>query len=95
MQSLVQIGTVVSEKILFDFLYVHNLGPRSRYDIDLQYSLSGKIYNILCLIIIFLLGHDFRIFAKVADFKKKKFRVQKYTVSNFFICQYIGIELPA
>ena len=37
MQSLVQIGTVVSEKI-HEFLYVHNLGPRSRYDLDLQYS---------------------------------------------------------
>ena len=29
---------VVSEKILFEFLYVHNLGPRSRNDLDLQYS---------------------------------------------------------
>ena len=38
MQSLVQINTVVSEKIRFDFLYVHNIGPRSRNDIDLQYS---------------------------------------------------------
>ena len=28
--NLVQIGTVVSEKIQFDFLYVHDLGPRSR-----------------------------------------------------------------
>ena len=37
-QSLVQINTVVSEKIRFDFLYVHNLGPRSRNDLDLQYS---------------------------------------------------------
>ena len=27
-QNLVQIGTVVSEKNQFDFLYVHNLGPR-------------------------------------------------------------------
>ena len=59
------------------------------------HSISGKIYNILCLITIFLLGHDFRIFAKVADFEEKFFRVKKYTVSNFFICQYIGIELPA
>ena len=31
-QSLVQIGTVVSEKIQFEFLYVHDLGPRSRKD---------------------------------------------------------------
>ena len=37
-QSLVQIGKVVSEKIQFEFLYVHDLGPRSRNDLDLQYS---------------------------------------------------------
>ena len=35
---LVKIGTVVSEKIQFEFLYVHDLGPRSRNDLDLQYS---------------------------------------------------------
>ena len=34
-QNLVQIGTVVSEKIQFEFLYVHDLGPRSRNDLDL------------------------------------------------------------
>ena len=38
LQNLVQIGTVVSEKIRFEFLYVHDLGPRSRNDLDLQYS---------------------------------------------------------
>ena len=27
-KNLVQIGTVVSEKIRFEFLYVHDLGPR-------------------------------------------------------------------
>ena len=32
------IGTIVSEKIRFEFLYVHDLGPRSRNDLDLQYS---------------------------------------------------------
>ena len=36
--NLVQIGKVVSEKIQFEFLYVHDLGPRSRNDLDLQYS---------------------------------------------------------
>ena len=36
-KNLVQIGTVVSEKILFEFLYAHDLGPRSRNDLDLQY----------------------------------------------------------
>ena len=28
----------VSEKIRFEFLYVHDLGPRSRNDLDLQFS---------------------------------------------------------
>ena len=37
-KNLVQNGSVVSEKIRFEFLYVHDLGPRSRNDIDLQYS---------------------------------------------------------
>ena len=27
-----------SEKIRFEFLYVHDLGPRSKNDLDLQYS---------------------------------------------------------
>ena len=35
---MVQNGPVVSEKIKFEFLYVHDLGPRSRNDLDLQYS---------------------------------------------------------
>ena len=29
-QNLIQNGTVVSEKNQFEFLYVHDLGPRSR-----------------------------------------------------------------
>ena len=41
----VQIGKVVSEKIGFEFSYVHNLGPRSRNDLDLQYS-HTFIYSI-------------------------------------------------
>ena len=44
-KKMVQIGKVVSEKIRFDFLYVHNLGPRSRNDLDLQYS-HTFIYSI-------------------------------------------------
>ena len=50
-QSLVQIGTVVSEKIQFEFLYVHDLGPRSRNDLDLQYS-HIFIYLIRCLLLL-------------------------------------------
>ena len=37
-QSLVQIDTVVAEKIQFEILHVHDLGPRSSNDLDLQYS---------------------------------------------------------
>ena len=36
-QNLVQNGPVVSEKIRFEFLYVHDLGQRSSNDLDLQY----------------------------------------------------------
>ena len=48
-QSLVQIDTVVSEKIQFEILYAHNLGPRLRNDLDLQYS-HIFIYSIRCLL---------------------------------------------
>ena len=44
-KNLVQIGKVVSEKIQFKFLYVHDLEPRSRNDLDLQYS-HTFIYSI-------------------------------------------------
>ena len=47
-QYLVQNGPVVSEKIQFEFLYVHDLGPRSSNDLDLQYS-HTFIKSISCL----------------------------------------------
>ena len=50
-QNLIQIGTVVSEKIRFEFLYVHDLGPRSKNDLDLQYS-HTFIYSIRCLLLL-------------------------------------------
>ena len=50
-QTLVQIDTVVSEKIQFDFLYVQDLGPRSRNDLDLKYS-HIFIYSIRCLLLL-------------------------------------------
>ena len=37
-KKLVQIGKVVSEKIGFEFLHVQDLQPRSKNDLDLQYS---------------------------------------------------------
>ena len=43
-KNLVQIGKVVSE-IRFEFLYVQDLGPRLRNDLDLQYS-HTFIYSI-------------------------------------------------
>ena len=39
---------VVSEKIRFEFLYVHDLGPRSSNDLDLQYS-HTFMKSISCL----------------------------------------------
>ena len=48
-QYLVQNGTVVSEKIWFNFLYC-DFGPRSRNDLDLQYSLTF-INSIRCLLL--------------------------------------------
>ena len=48
LQNLPQNGPVVSEKIRFEFLYVHDLGPRSSYDIDLQYS-HTFMKSISCL----------------------------------------------
>ena len=50
-KKLVQIGKVVSEKIGFEFLYVHDLGPRSRNDLDFQYS-HTLIYSIRCLLLL-------------------------------------------
>ena len=50
-KNLVQIGTVVSQKIKFEFLHVHDLGPRSRNDLDLQYSYTF-IYSISCLLLL-------------------------------------------
>ena len=47
-QNLAQNGTVVSEKIWFEFLYVNDLGPRSRNDLDLQYS-HTLMKSISCL----------------------------------------------
>ena len=68
-QNLVQIGTVVSEKIKFEFLYVHDVGPRSRNYLDLQYS------NIFIFSIRFLLLLTFRSLAAIAS--------EKFTVITF------------
>ena len=48
MQNLVQNDSVVCEKIRFEFMYVHDLGPRSRNEFGLQYSHSF-IKSFSCL----------------------------------------------
>ena len=45
-----QIRTVVSVKIQFEFLYVHDIAPRSRNDLDLQYSYTF-INSLRCLLL--------------------------------------------
>ena len=66
-QSLVQICTEVSEKIQFEFLYVYYLGPRSRNDLDLQYS-HIFIYSIRCLLLL-----SFRSLAAIVSIKNPLF----------------------
>ena len=66
-QNFVQIGTVVSEKIQFEFLYIHALGPRSRNDLDLQYS-HTFIYSIRCLLL-----PTFRLLAAIVSEKSTVF----------------------
>ena len=70
-QNLVQINTVVSEKIHFEFLYVHDLGPRSRNDLDFQYS-HIFIYSIRCQLLL-----PFRSLAAIVS--------EKSTVLHFFL----------
>ena len=65
--NLVHIGRVVSEKIQFEFLYVHDLGPRSRNDLDLQYS-QIFIYSIRCLLL-----PNFRSLAAIVSEKSTVF----------------------
>ena len=66
-QNRVQRGTVVSEKIRFEFLYIHDLGPRSSNDLDLQYS-HTFIYSFR-----FLLLPTFRSLAAIASEKSTVF----------------------
>ena len=66
MQNLVQIGTAVSEKIGFEFLYLHDLGQRSRNDFDLQNSYTF-IHSFRCLLL--------PIFRSLAAIVSEKFTV--------------------
>ena len=79
MQNLVQNGTVVSEKIWFKFLYVDCLGPRSRNDLDLQYS-HTFLKSISCLYL-----HTSRSQASIVSEKSTVFTFsnRKALVSEF------------
>ena len=55
-QNLVQNGPIVSETIRFEFLYVHDLGPRSSNDLDLQYSYTFMM-SISCLYLLTFRSH--------------------------------------
>ena len=66
-----RMGPVVSEKIRFEFLYVHDLGPRSSNDLDLQYS-HTFMKSISCLYIL-----TFRSLASIVS--------EKSTVFPFFL----------
>ena len=58
---------VVSEKIRFEFFYVHDLGPRSRNDLDLRYS-HTFIFSIRCLLLL-----TFRSLAAIVSEKSTVF----------------------
>ena len=66
-KKLVQIGTVVSEKILFEFLYVHDIGPMSRNALDFKCS-HTFIYSIRCLLLL-----TFRSLAAIVSEKSTVF----------------------
>ena len=70
-QNLVQNGQVVSEKIRFEFLYVHDLGPRSSTYLDLEY-LHTSMKSISCLYL-----PTFRSQASIVS--------EKSTVFTFFL----------
>ena len=77
-KNLAQIGAVVSEKIRFD-CFVHDLGPRSRNDLDLQYS-HTFIYSIRCLLLL-----TFRSLAAIVSEKKSTvftFSIEKPKLPN-------------
>ena len=65
--NLVQNGSVVTKKIGFEFLYVHDLGPRSRNDLDLQYS-HTFIKSFSCLYLPTLRSQASIVSEKSTDF---------------------------
>ena len=83
-QNLVQNGIAVSEKIRFDFFYVHDLGPRSRNDLDLQYS-HTFINSIRCLLL--------RTLRSLAAILSEKIIVFTFSHRNAYVTKFdLGIN---
>ena len=77
-----QIGTVVSEQIQFEFLYVHDLGTNSTNNLDLQYS-HILIYSIRCLVltpfrsVVAIISEKSTVFT----FSNRKAKVTKFDIA--------------
>ena len=78
-QNLVQIGKVDFEKIRFEFLYVHDLGPRSSNDLDLQYS-HTFIYLLRCLLLL--------IFRSLAAMVSEKSTVFTFSYRKAYVTKF-------
>ena len=80
--NLFQISKVVSEKIRFEFLYVHDLGPRSRNDLDLRYS-HTFIYSIRCLLLLLFRSLAAKVSEKstVLTYSYRKAQVTKFDLA--------------
>ena len=83
-QNLVQNGSVVSEKIRFEFLYVHDLGPRSRNDLDLKYSQTFlKSFSFLYL----------PTFRSLAAIVSEKFTVFTFSHRKAYVTKFdLGVK---
>ena len=81
-QNLVQIGKVAFEKIRFEFLYEHDLGPRSRNDLDLQTLLTFiKSFRCLLLLIFRSLAAIVSEKSTVFTFSHRKAYVTKFDLA--------------
>ena len=83
-KNLVQMDTEVSKKIQFDFLYVLDLGPRSRNDLDHQYS-HIFIYSVRCLLLL--------TFRSLASIVSEKLTVFTFSYRKAYVTKFdLAIE---
>ena len=76
---MIKIGTVVSEKIQFEFLYIQDLGPRLSNDLDLQYS-HTFIYSIRCLLL--------QLFRSLAAIVSEKSTVSIFSYRKAYVTKF-------